>query len=114
MVATSTPPRPAHRPAARRASRLRHRVTGAIGPDRHAVAATLVLRVEPNRVGDAAAVDVERRTVDVIEGVRFLVVVRVERLVGLAAPKLRLRSGLDFFGAGEQSTGGNPGPGEGV
>ena len=89
-------------------------VAGAIGPDRHAVAATLVLGVEPDRVGDSAAVDVERRTVDVIEGIGLLVVVRVERLVGFTSPNASLRNGLVVLGAREQPARRNAGLGEGV
>src|SRR5271167_5096189 len=77
---------------------------GAIPTDRHTVAATDVLRVERHRVRDAAPVDPQRRPVDVLQRVGWLVVVRIERLVRLAAPQPRLLGTLLLLGARVQST----------
>src|ERR1700730_41405 len=76
---------------------------GAIATDRHTVAATDVLRVQRHRVRDAAPVDAQRRAVDVLQGVGWLVVVRVERLVRLAAPQPRLLGTLLLLCARGQS-----------
>src|ERR1700712_2665156 len=114
VPATNTPRGPALRPAARRTSRGGHQVAGAVGPYRHAVAASLVLGVEPDYVCHSAAVDVERRTVQVVEGVGLLVVVRVERLVRVTSPDTGLRNGLVLLGAREQPARRNPRLGEGV
>src|ERR1700692_4807794 len=87
---------------------------GAIATDRHTVAATDVLRVQRHRVRDAAPIDAQRRAVDVLQRVGWLVVVRGERLVRLAAPQPRLLGTLLLLGARVQSTRWDTGPREAV
>src|SRR6185312_720595 len=82
--------------------------------NRHTVAATDVLRVQRHRVCDPVAVDSQRRAVDVLQCVRWFVVVRVERYVGLATPQPRLLGALVLLGTGEQATGWDTGLREAV
>src|SRR4051812_3703882 len=93
-------------------SRLAEYVAGAVVADRHTVAAALILRVDADDVADPGAVDSKRVPVDVVQGVGFLVVVRVERLVALSVPQLCLLGGHLLFGAGEQAARGTPRQGD--
>src|ERR1700676_2147499 len=89
-------------------------MSGAVVTDRHAVAAAEILRVEPDRVGGTVAVDLQFRSIDLVERVGFPVVVRVERLVCLPAPELGLLGGLVGLGAREDPTRRDPRTGEPV
>ena len=87
---------------------------GAVRPRGHPVSAVQVLRVDPDHIGDSATVDAQSRTVDTLEGVGVLVIVRVVRRIGRPAPQGGLLSGHVLFGTGEQSAGRDPRPGEPV
>ena len=77
-------------------------MAGAVLHDRHPVSAAEVLRIQSDRVGDAATINAQRDAVDVVEGVGLLVVVGIERLVGRPAPELGLLVRLLGLRPGEQ------------
>src|SRR4051794_24054076 len=65
-----------------------------------------------HRERDQVAVDLESVVVQVLDRVARLVVARVERIAGRAAPDRRLFLGLDLFGPGEQPAGRDAGEDE--